>query len=169
MTFNQHRQLELPRQGKMGVPLLLVALSTLGACVPYTHSVTRNPAIEGRVLSAETGKAVVGARIELDIGSDESWPNETHSDSEGRFAFDEHHDYRLFSLLADAPRCGTMLSISAPDYQTRHCIWMNMHWCSSTPIKLPPITLQPKHIAISQEDSTEELWRCIESAKEQAH
>ncbi|MEO4049126.1 carboxypeptidase-like regulatory domain-containing protein [Pseudomonas sp. CAU 1711] len=121
------------------------------------------------MLSAETGRAVAGARVELDIGSDESWRYETLSDSEGRFAFVEHNDYRLFTLLADTPRCGTTLSISAPGYQTRHCIWMNMHWCSSTPIKLPPITLQPKHIAISQEDSTEGLWRCIESAKEQAH
>jgi hypothetical protein len=150
-------------------PLVWATASILGACVPYPHSVTRNPAIEGRVLSAETGQAVVGARIELDIGSDESWRDETHSNSEDCFAFAEHNDYRLFALQADAPRCGTTLSISAPGYQTRHCIWMSMHWCSSTPIKLPPLTLQPKHIAISQEDATEDLWRCIESAKEQAH
>ena len=150
-------------------PIIWATASILSACVPYPHSVTRNPAIEGRVLSAETGKAVVGARVELDIGSDEFWRYETHSDAEGRFAFAEHNDYRLFALLADAPRCGTTLSISAPGYQTRHCIWMSMHWCSSTPIKLPPLTLQPKHIAISQEDAAEDLWSCIESAKEQAH
>ena len=159
----------LARSANSHTTLLAITIAMQSACVPYPHSVTRNPAIEGRVLSAETGKAVVGARIELDIGSDESWRYETLSDSEGRFAFVEHNDYRLFTLLADAPRCGTTLPISAPGYQTRHCIWMNMHWCSSTPIKLPPITLQTKHIAISQEDSTEELWRCIESAKEQAH
>lgn len=141
----------------------------ISACVPYPHSVTRNPVIEGRVLSAETGQAVADARIELDIGSDESWRYETRSDAEGRFVFAEHRDYRLYALLADAPRCGTTLSISAPGYQTRHCIWMSMHWCSSTPIKLPPLTLQPKHIAISQEDAAKDLWRCIESAKEQAH
>ena len=49
MICNQHSQLELPRQGKIGVPLLLAALSTLGACVPSPHSVTRNPTIDGRV------------------------------------------------------------------------------------------------------------------------
>lgn len=149
--------------------LIVAAVIIQSACVPYPHLVTRNPAIEGRVLSAETGLAVAGARIELDIGSDESWRYEIISDAEGRFAIDEHNDYRLFALLADAPRCGTTLSISAHGYQTRHCIWMSMHWCSSTPIKLPPLTLQPKNIAISQEDAAEDLWRCIESAKEQAH
>lgn len=169
MICNQHSQLELPRQGKIGVPLLLAALSTLGACVPSPHSVTRNPTIDGRVLSAETGQAVAGAKIELDIGSDETWRYETSSDTEGRFAFDEHNDYRLFTLLADAPRCGTTLSVSAPGYHTRQCSWISMHWCSSTPIKLPPLTLQPKHIATSQGDAAEDFWRCIESAKEQAH
>jgi hypothetical protein len=149
--------------------LLTMTIAMQSACVPYPHSVTRNPAIEGSVLSAETGQEIAGARIELDIGSDESWRYETSSDAEGRFAFAEHRDYRLFALLADAPRCGTTLSISAPGYQTRHCIWMSMHWCSSTPIKLPPLTLQPKHIAISQEDAAEDLWRCLETAKEQAH
>jgi hypothetical protein len=158
----------LPHAGRDALALCGIALM-LGACVPYPHSVTRNPAIEGRVLSAETGQAVAGAKIELDIGSDESWRYETISDTEGRFAFDEHNDYRLFTLLADAPRCGTTLSISAPGYHARQCSWISMHWCSSTPIKLPPLTLQPKHIATSQGDAAEDLWRCIESAKEQAH
>jgi hypothetical protein len=139
----------------------------LNACLPYPHSLTRNPAIEGRVLSAETGLAVTGARIGLNIGSDESWRYETVSDTDGRFAFAEHNDYRLFTLLADAPRCGTTLTVRAPGYQTRNCIWMNMHWCSSTPIKLPYLTLQPEHIAIQEKGNAEDLWRCFESVKEQ--
>ncbi|WP_373386819.1 carboxypeptidase-like regulatory domain-containing protein [Pseudomonas alcaligenes] len=138
------------------------------SCVPYPHSVTRNPAIEGRVLSAETGQAVADARIELDIGSDESWRYETISDTEGRFAFAEHRDYRLFALLADAPRCGTTLSVSAAGYHTRHCTWMSRYWCSSVPVQLPRLTLQPVHIAVSDEQGTD-LWSCLESAKEQAH
>ncbi|MBB2494249.1 carboxypeptidase-like regulatory domain-containing protein [Aquipseudomonas ullengensis] len=141
----------------------------MSACVPYPHSVTRNPAIEGRVLSAATGQAVAGAKVEMDIGSDESWAYETVSDAEGRFAFAEHNDYRLYALLADAPRCGTTLSISAPGYHTRHCTWMNMHWCSSTPLQLPRLMLQPEHIAISEEEAVEDFWSCIESAMEQAH
>jgi len=139
------------------------------ACVPYPHSVTRNPTIEGRVLSAETGQAVVGAKVELDIGSDESWFYETVSDAEGRFAFAEHNDYRLFALLADAPHCDTRLSISAPGYHTRHCSWMSPHWCPSASMKLPSLTLQPEHIAAPGEDTPNNLWRCLESAKEQAH
>ena len=67
----------------------------MSACVPYPHSVTRNPAIEGRVLSAETGQAVAGAKIELDIGSDESWAYETVSDAEGRFDDGVRDDLRL--------------------------------------------------------------------------
>lgn len=157
------------RSANSHTALLAITIAMQSACVPYPHSVPRNPAIEGRVLSAATGQAIEGAKIELDIGSDESWRYETISDAEGRFVFDEHSDYRLFVLLADAPRCGTTLSISVPGYQTRHCTWMSMHWCSSTPIKMPPLALQPKHIAISQEDAAEDLWRCIESAKEQAH
>lgn len=148
---------------------LFVALSSLSACVPYPHSVTRNPAIEGRVLSTETGQAVAGARIELDIGSDESWQYETRSDAEGRFAFAEHRDYRLYALLADAPHCDTRLSISAPGYHSRQCSWTSPHWCSSAPIKLPPLTLQPEHIRAPEEETPDNLWRCIESAKEQAH
>lgn len=139
---------------------------TMSACVPYPHSVTRNPAIEGRVLSAATGQAVAGAKVELDIGSDESWRYETVSDSDGRFTFAEHNDYRLFALLADAPRCGTTLSISAPGYHTRHCTWMNMHWCSSTLLKLPRLILQPEHVAISEEEAAGDLWSCLKSASE---
>lgn len=53
--------------------ILLIATTVIlqSACVPYPHSVTRNSAIEGRVLSAETGQAVSGAKVELDIGSDD--------------------------------------------------------------------------------------------------
>ena len=149
--------------------LLVGCISLLSACVPYPHSVTRNPAIEGRVLSAETGQAVTGAKIEMDIGSDESWAYDTVSDAEGRFAFAEHNDYRLFALLADAPRCGTTLSISAPGYHTRHCTWMNMHWCSSTPLQLPRLMLQPEHVTVSEEEAVKDFWSCIESAMEQAH
>lgn len=139
------------------------------ACVPYPHSVTRNSAIEGRVLSAETGQAVSGAKVELDIGSDESWRYETTSDAQGRFAFAEHSDYRLFALLADGPHCWTTLSISAPGYHTRHCMWTSTYWCSSAPIKLPHLTLQPEHLVISEKEAAEDLWHCIESAKEQAN
>ncbi|BCR26954.1 carboxypeptidase-like regulatory domain-containing protein [Aquipseudomonas alcaligenes] len=169
MSFNHCYQRELPVMGKMSASLILAALSSLSACVPYPHSVTRNPAIEGRVLSAATGQAVAGARIELDIGSDESWRYETRSDAEGRFAFAEHRDYRLYALLADAPHCDTRLSISAPGYHTRQCSWMSPHWCSSAPIKLPRLTLQPEHIRAPEEETPDNLWRCIESAKEQAH
>ena len=150
------------------VAYLLMTALTLSACVPYPHSVTRNPAIEGRVLSAETGQAVADARIELDISSDESWRYETRSDAEGRFAFAKHRDYRLFALLADAPHCDTRLSISAPGYRTRHCSWMSPHWCPSAPMKLPSLTLQPEHIAAPEEDTPDNLLHCIESAKEQA-
>ena len=156
------------RSANSRTALLAITVAMQSACVPYPHSVIRNPDIEGRVLSAETGKAVVGARIELDIGSDESWQYETRSDSEGRFAFAEYRDYRLFALLADGPPCGTTLSISAPGYHTRHCTWMSRYWCSSVPVKLPRMTLQPAHIAVSDEQGTD-LWSCLESAKEQAH
>lgn len=149
--------------------LLIAATALQSACVPYPHSVTRNPAIEGRVLSAETNQAVAGAKIELDIGSDESWSYETVSDAEGHFAFAEHLDYRLFALMADGRRCQTTLSISASGYHTRHCIWTSTYWCSSTPVKLPRLTLQPENIVISAEEAAEGLWRCSESAKEQAH
>lgn len=169
MAFNQHSRLGFPTQPKMSAALFLAALSTLGACVPYPHSVTRNPAIEGRVLSAETGQAVAGAKIELDIGSDESWAYETVSDAEGRFAFAEHRDYRLFALLADAPQCWTTLSISAPGYRTRHCGWIDWHWCSSAQLKLPRLMLQSEHVAVSTEDAEKGYWSCLESAKEQAH
>lgn len=138
----------------------------LGACVPYPHSVTRNPAIEGRVLSAETGQPVTDAKIELAIGSDKSWAYATASDAEGRFAFDEHNDYRLFALMADAPRCGTTLSVSAPGYHIRHCSWMGRYWCSSEPVKLPRLMLQPEHVAISEEEAAGDLWSCLESATE---
>lgn len=141
----------------------------ISACVPYPHSVTRNPVIEGRVLSAETGQAVADARIELDIGSDESWRYETRSDAEGRFAFAEHRDYRLYALLADGPQCWTTLSISAPGYHTRRCIWTSTYWCPSGPMRLPHLTLQPERVVISEKDAAEDLWSCLEPAKEQAH
>ena len=138
----------------------------MNACVPYPHSVTRNPAIEGRVLSAATGQAVAGAKIALDISSDESWAYATVSDAEGRFAFAEHRDYRLFALLADGPPCGTTLSVSAPGYHSRHCTWMSPFWCSSGPIQLPRLMLQPEHITISEEEAVEDFWSCLESATE---
>jgi len=43
------------------------------------------------------------------------------------------------------------------------------HRYSSRQTKLPPLMLQPEHIAISPEDAIEDLWRCSELAKEQAH
>jgi hypothetical protein len=131
--------------------------------------VTRNPAIEGRVLSAETGLAVANAKIELDIGSDESWAYETASDAEGRFAFAEHRDYRLFALLANGPHCWSTLSVSAPGYHARRCSWTSQYWCSSAPIKLPRQMLQPKHIVVSDEAAARDAWHCIESAMEKAN
>lgn len=150
----------------MKIVYLLLTVSILSACVPYPHSVTRNPAIEGRVLSAETGQAVAGAKVELDIHSDESWAYDTVSDAEGRFAFAEHRDYRLFALLADGPPCGTTLSVSAPGYHSRHCTWMSPFWCSSGPMQLPRLMLQPEHITISEEEAVEDFWSCLESATE---
>lgn len=169
MAVNPQNQFGFPTQPKMSAPLLLAALTTLGACVPYPHSVTRNPAIEGRVLSAETGQPVVGARIELDIGSDEFWGDETVSDAEGRFAFAEQRDYRLIALLADAPRCWTRLSVSAPGYRTRRCGWISIHGCSSEPLVLPHLTLQSEHLAALEEEAPDDLWHCIESAMEKAN
>lgn len=168
MSFN-HYHSELAMQRKMGASLVLVALSTLGACVLYPHSVTRNPAIEGRVLSAETGQPVMGAKIELDIGSDEIWGDETVSDTEGRFVFAEQRDYRLVALLADAPRCWTRLSVSAPGYHTRRCGWISLHGCSSEPMVLPHLTLQPEYLAAVEEEAPDDLWHCIESAMEKAN
>ncbi|WP_229605243.1 MULTISPECIES: carboxypeptidase-like regulatory domain-containing protein [Pseudomonas] len=121
------------------------------------------------MLSAETGQAVAGARIGLDIGSDESWRYETRSDAEGRFSFAEHRDYHLYALLADGPQCWTTLSISAPRYHARRCMWTSTYWCSSEPMRLPRLTLQPEHFAISEKGAAEDLWHCIESAKEQTH
>lgn len=148
---------------------MLVALSTLSACIPYPHSVARNPMVEGRVLSAETGVAVAKATITLDIASDEAWTYETVSDTQGRFAFDEHRDYRLFTQLADAPRCVTTLSISASGYHTRRCTWMSRQWCSSAPIKLSRLLLQPEHTLVSEKEDFDDAWRCIESAMEKAN
>jgi hypothetical protein len=164
-----YHQGEPNSQRKMSAPLFLAAFSALGACVPYPHSVTRNPATEGRVLSAETGLTVAGAKIELDIGSDEFWGGETVSDAEGRFAFAEQRNYRLISLLADAPRCWTRLSISAPGYHPRRCGWISMHGCSSEPMKLPHLTLQPDHLADLKEEAPDDIRHCIESAMEKAN
>lgn len=165
----KHYQSEFAKQGSMSTSFMLAIFSTLGACVPYPHSVTRSPVTEGRVLSAETGQPVKGAKIELDIGSDEFWADETISDAEGRFAFAEQRDYRLVALLADAPRCWIKLSVSAPGYHTRRCGLISMHGCSSQPIKLPQLALQPEHVAVSEEEAAGDVWRCIESAMEKAN
>ena len=167
MSF--YHQGEPHSQRKISAPLMLALLSTLGACVPYPHSVTRNPAIEGCVLSAETGRPVMGAKIELDIGSDEIWRDETVSDAEGRFVFAEQSDYRLVALLADAPRCWTRLSVSAPGYHTLRCGWISLHGCSSEPMVLPYLTLQPEYLAAVEEEAPDDLWHCIESAMEKAN
>ena len=169
MSFHHPCQSEFSLQGKMGISLMLAAFLALGACVPYPHSVTRNPAIEGRVLSAETGQHVMGAKIELEIGSDEFWGDETVSDAEGRFAFAEQRDYRLVALLADAPRCWTRLSVSAPGYHTRRCGWISMQGCSSEPMALPHLVLQPERHANLEEEAPDDLWHCIESAMEKAN
>lgn len=169
MSFHHPCQSEFSLQRKMGISLMLAAFSALGACVPYSHSVTRNPAIEGRVLSAETGQPVVGAKIELDIGSDEFGGDETVSDAEGRFAFAEQRDYRPVALLADAPRCWTRLSVSAPGYHTRRCGWISLHGCSSEPMVLPHLTLQPEHLVALEDEAPDDLWHCIESAMEKAN
>lgn len=73
MSSHHPSQSEFSLQGKLGISLMLTAFSALSACVPYPHLAPRNQAIEGRVLSVETGQPVVGAKIELDIGSDERW------------------------------------------------------------------------------------------------
>ena len=91
------------------------------------------------------------------------------SKRQGRFAFAEHRDYRLYALLADGPQCWTTLSISAPGYHTRRCIWTSTYWCPSGPMRLPHLTLQPERVVISEKDAAEDLWSCLESAKEQAH
>ncbi|HWV09677.1 MAG TPA: carboxypeptidase-like regulatory domain-containing protein [Pseudomonas sp.] len=169
LIASHHRPGERHRQVKRNLPLVVVALSTLGACVPYPHSVTRNPMVEGRVLSAETGAAVANATITLASASDEAWTYETVSDTQGRFAFDEHRDYRLFTQLADAPHCATTLSISASGYHTRRCTWMSRHWCSSAPLKLPRLLLQPEHTLVSEKEDFDDAWRCIESAMEKAN
>lgn len=165
----KHYQGEFAKQGAISTSFMFAVSSTLGACVPYPHSVIRNAAIEGRVLSAETGQAVAGAAIELSVRSDESWMSETLSDSEGRFAFTEQRDYRLMTRLADAPACLTSLSVSALGYHTRRCAWISVDGCSSEPIKLPRLALQPEHIAAPEEGAPGNLWQCIEPAMERAN
>ncbi|WP_313116452.1 carboxypeptidase-like regulatory domain-containing protein [Ectopseudomonas guguanensis] len=121
------------------------------------------------MLSAETGLAVANAKIELNIRSDEPWAYETVSDTGGRFVFAEHRDYRLFALLADGPYCWTTLSVSAPGHHTRRCNWTSQYWCSSAPIKLPRLMLQPEYIVVSDEEAASDSWHCIESAMEKAN
>ena len=168
MSFHHGYQGDFAPQGTLGFSVTLAAFSALGACVPYPHSVTRNAAIEGRVLSAETGLGVAGATIELQVRSDASWVSETLSDSAGRFAFAERRDHRLMAQLADAPRCLTALSVSAPGYHTRRCGWISLQGCSSEPMKLPRLLLQPEHLAEREEEMPDSLWQCTESAMEKA-
>jgi hypothetical protein len=158
----------LPHAGRDILAPCSIALM-LSACVPYPHAVTINPVIEGRVLSAKNGKPVADAEVELTIGSDESWTYATASDAEGRFAFAKHRDYRLFALLADGPHCRTDIKVNAPGYHTRHCIWISSYGCSSAPIKISGLMLRPEHMAVSETESVEGYWLCLESAKEQAH
>lgn len=168
MLFCRSHQNAFSAQGKAGTSFMLLAFSALAACVPYPHSVTRNPVIEGYVLSAETGQPVSGAKVMLEISSDESWDYEALSDTDGRFAFVEHLDYRLFALLADGPRCWTRLSVSAPGYHTLSCGWTRPYWCSSEPITLPSLMLEPEHFDISKADPLEDSW-CLKPAREQAN
>ncbi|MDP3813993.1 carboxypeptidase-like regulatory domain-containing protein [Pseudomonas sp.] len=127
---------------------LLSATSLLSACVIYPHSVPVNPLIEGNLLSAESDKPVTGAQLTLEIGSDISRTYKTRSDTNGRFAFAAHSDFRMLALLADAPACSTVLSIEAPGYKPRRCIWMSPHWCNWAPAlaAFKDLKLIPQHM-----------------------
>lgn len=115
------------------VVTLLGCTSLLSACVIYQHSVAVNPPIEGNLVSAESGAPIADAGLTLEIGSDISRTYKIRSDAYGRFAFAAHSDFRLIALLADAPACSTVLSIEAPGYKPRYCIWMSPHWCNGAP------------------------------------
>lgn len=132
---------------RLKIPALLSSLS-LSACVVYPHSVPVNPPIEGNLVSAESGAPIVDAGLTLHIGSDMSRTYKTRSDANGRFAFAAHSDYRLTALLADAPACSTVLSIEAPGYKPRHCIWLSPHWCNGAPAltAFKDLKLIPQHM-----------------------
>lgn len=124
---------------------LLISLS-LSACVIYPHTVPVNPSIEGNLVSVESGLPVSGAELKLNIGSDMSRIYKTSSDTQGRFAFDAHSDFRLITLLTDAPACSTVLTIAAPGFKTRYCVWMDQHWCSAAALPaLENLALIPEH------------------------
>ncbi|WP_339409142.1 carboxypeptidase-like regulatory domain-containing protein [Pseudomonas sp. EA_35y_Pfl2_R5] len=114
----------------------------------YPHTVPVNPPIEGSLVSVESGQPVSGAELTLNVGSDMARIYKTSSDANGRFAFAAHSDFRLITLLEDAPPCNTVLTIEAPGYKPRHCLWMVPHWCSG----VPPVTafkdlkLIPQHM-----------------------
>lgn len=121
---------------------------TLNACVPYPHSVTINPPIEGSLVSAESGAPIADAELMLHTSSDISRTYKTRSDARGRFAFAAHSDLRLFAMLADAPACSTKLSIEAPGYKPRNCIWLTPHWCNGAPplSAFKDLKLIPQHM-----------------------
>ncbi|MBX9753379.1 MAG: carboxypeptidase-like regulatory domain-containing protein [Pseudomonadaceae bacterium] len=149
------------------VVTFLGCASLLSACVPYLHSVAVNPLIEGNLVSVESNKPVAGATLTLEIDSDMSRTYKATSDAHGRFAFAAHSDFRLIAMLADAPACNTLLSIEAPGYKPRHCIWMTPHWCNGAPplfafkdLKLTPHNMPNNHIEIQATSD----WPCNDQA-----
>jgi hypothetical protein len=114
----------------------LLAVLALQGCVLAPHAAPINPAIGGRLVSAESGQPVQGAALVLEVASDRSHSYEMHSDSQGRFAFAARDDWRLFTVLADAPMCIVVLTAEAQGFQPRHCVWMSRNGC---PTQTPPI------------------------------
>lgn len=144
----------------------LGATLLLKACVIYPHTVPINPPIEGSLVSVESGLPVSGAELTLNIGSDMSRTYRTSSDTRGRFAFAAHSDFRLITLLADAPACSTVLTIAAPGFKTRYCVWMAQHWCSAA--ALPPfekLALIPEHMPNNYANlPAKAAWLCDDPA-----
>lgn len=151
---------------RLKIPALLSSLS-LSACVVYPHSVPVNPPIEGNLVSAESGAPIADAGLTLHIGSDMSRTYKTRSDTNGRFAFAAHSDFRLIALLADAPACNTALSIEAPGYKPRHCIWLSPHWCNGAPAltAFKDLKLIPQHMPSDYADLPAKIaWLCDDPA-----
>lgn len=148
MTSGACRGMHLYHRGLPKVVTILGCSSLLSACVIYPHSVAVNPPIEGNLVSTENDKPVAGAELTLEIGSDISRTYKARSDAQGRFAFAAQSDFRLIALLADAPGCSTVLSIEAPGYKPRHCIWMSPHWCNGAPAltAFKDLKLIPQHM-----------------------
>ncbi|UZZ10985.1 carboxypeptidase-like regulatory domain-containing protein [Ectopseudomonas mendocina] len=114
----------------------LLAVLALQGCVLAPHAAPINPAIGGRLISAENGQPVPGAALILEVASDTSHSYQVRSDSQGRFAFGAHEEWRLFAVLADAPMCIVAMTVEAQGFRPRHCVWTSRHGC---PTQSPPI------------------------------